>query len=75
MTSGGVTLTAVGVGSLPLVVRRGIVGIAGIRRTHVVHLHIAGQVAQIVHNTVDTEVVAVALVRIVSLTGRRIDLH
>ena len=75
VTGSGVALTTVGVGGLPLIVGGMVVGIAGVRCTYVVHTYVAGQVAQIVHRAIDTEIIAVSFVGIVGLTGRRVDLH
>ena len=75
VTGSRVALTAVGVGGLPLIIGGMVVGIAGVRSAHIVHTHVAGQVAKIVHRAIDTEVVAVTFVRVVGLTSRRVDLH
>ena len=74
-TGGRVALAAVGIVAFPLPVRGGGINVLRVGGAHVVHQHVAGHVAQIVHQAVDAEVVAMLLVGIVCFTGRRHHLH
>ena len=60
VTRSGVTLLVGLVSLFPVVVGSSAVSITRVCSAHMIHLHVAGKVAQTVHKTVDAEIVAVS---------------